>query len=69
MRFYHLEFMMANGSKLESKRRWVSALTVTVSAVISYMAFWHLWPVATFAIGCVAALALVVSAVAYYLAS
>lgn len=59
-------FMMANGTKIESRRRWISALAVTVSAVVAYMAFWHIWPVATFLVGVTASLALIVSAVAYY---
>jgi len=58
--------MMANGAKIESRRRWISALIVTVSAVVSYMAFWHLWPVLTFLVGCVAAVLLIASAAYYY---
>jgi CHASE2 domain-containing sensor protein len=58
--------MMANDTQIESKRRWISALAVTVSAIVSYMAFWHLWPIPTFLIGCAASLVLIVSAVIYY---
>lgn len=68
MRSCHLDNTMTNGSKIESRRRWISALAVTVSAVVSYMAFWHIWPVATFGVGIVAALMLIVSAVIYYCA-
>lgn len=42
-----------------SRRKWLSGLTVTVATIVSYFAFWHLAPVATFAVGAVALVVLI----------
>jgi hypothetical protein len=38
----------------QSTRAWLAGLAVTLTTIIAYMAFWHLWPIATFVIGCLA---------------
>lgn len=60
---------MANGSKIESNRRWLAAFTVAVSAVVSYMAFWHISPLVTFVIGCLAAFVLICAAIYYFVSA
>ena len=45
----------------ETRRRWIAGLAITLTTIISYMAFWHLAPVATFLIGCAALVACVIA--------
>jgi hypothetical protein len=46
----------------EAWRTWLSGLVVSVSAVVAYMAFWHLAPVVTFSVGCITLVALILVA-------
>jgi hypothetical protein len=47
--------------QVESRRRWLSGLAVTLTTIVSYLAFWHLSPGVTFIIGCAAFVACVVT--------
>lgn len=40
--------------KRESRRVWISGLLVTLTTIVAYLAFWHLAPIPTFVVGCVA---------------
>lgn len=44
-----------------SRRAWLSGLAVTLTTIISYMAFWRLSPGVTFIVGCLALLGLIVA--------
>ena len=48
--------------KRESLRTWLSGLAVSMTAVVAYFAFWHLSPILTFMVGCVALVALISAA-------
>lgn len=56
------EAMPPPNRPIESKRRWLSGLAVTVATIVSYMAFWRLAPGVVFVVGCVAFVGLVVAA-------
>jgi hypothetical protein len=43
-----------------SKRAWLSGLPVTFTTIVAYLAFWRIWPIATFLIGCAALVGLLV---------
>jgi hypothetical protein len=49
----------------KSTRAWISGLAVTLTTIVSYLAFWRLAPGTTFIIGCVALLGAVVAAWIY----
>lgn len=44
-----------------SRRAWLSGLAVTLTTIISYMAFWRLSPGVTFIVGCLALVGLTVA--------
>ena len=41
----------------QSTRAWLSGLAITLTTIVTYMAFWRLAPTVTFVIGCVSLLA------------
>lgn len=45
----------------EDTRKWLSGLAITVTALLGLFGFWHLAPGATFAVACLAIVALVIS--------
>jgi hypothetical protein len=63
MRFYRRIEMAAhkNHKATQSTRAWISGLAVTLTVAVAYLAFWTLWPVATFVIGCLSLIGLVVA--------
>lgn len=46
----------------ETRRTWFAGIAVTLTTIISYMAFWRLSPIVTLVIGCVALICLVFTA-------
>ena len=50
-----------NHKPSQTARAWISGLAVTLTVVVAYLAFWHLWPVATFLIGCLSLIGLVIA--------
>lgn len=48
-----------------SFRGWISGLAVTLTTIVAYLAFWHLAPLTTFAIGCIALVGLVIAGWVY----
>lgn len=52
---------MANKSKIESRRRWLSGLSITLTTVICFFGFWHLAPGLTFLVAIGALIALTFS--------
>ena len=46
----------------ETLGTWISGLVISVAVVVAYFAFWHLSPVVTFVVGCVALVVLVIAA-------
>lgn len=63
MRFWHMPKAMRDGAsdRTNSRRAWLSGLAVTLTTIVSYFAFWHLSPVVTFVIGCLALVGLVIA--------
>jgi hypothetical protein len=49
----------------ESTRAWLSGLAVTLTTIVSYLAFWWLSPGVTLIVGCIAFIALLVAAWVY----
>lgn len=49
-------------SPKQSTRAWISGLAVTLTTIVSYLAFWRLAPGTTFVIGCVALVGMVIAA-------
>jgi len=49
-----------NGRMRDSVRSWLSGLAITLTTIVSYLAFWHLSPGVTFMIGGVALVTLIV---------
>jgi hypothetical protein len=48
-------------TKKESTRSWLAGMAVTLTTIVSYLAFWRLAPGTTFIVGCVSLLGLVVA--------
>ncbi len=46
---------------MESRRRWLSGLAITLTTIVSYLAFWRLAPGTTFIVGCAALLACLIA--------
>lgn len=46
----------------ESTRVWLTGLAVTLTTIVSYLAFWRLSPGSTFVVGIIALLGLIISA-------
>lgn len=46
--------------KRDSRRAWLSGLAITLTTIVSYLAFWRLSPGATFVIGGTALVALII---------
>ncbi len=44
------------------RRKWLSGLAVTLTTIVTYMAFWRLAPVTTFVIGCLAFIGMIIAA-------
>lgn len=53
--------MQKPGQKV-SRRSWLAGLAITLTTIVSYLAFWHLAPGTTFIVGCVALLGLLIAA-------
>ncbi len=49
----------------ESTRAWLSGLAVTLTTIVSYLAFWRLAPGTTFVVGCVALAGMIAAAWIY----
>ncbi len=45
--------MARHGRRIETRRRWISGLAITLCTIVAYLAFWRLAPVPTFVIGVV----------------
>ena len=49
----------------ETRRTWFAGIAVTLTTIVSYMAFWSLSPIATLLIGLIALLGMVFTAWLY----
>jgi hypothetical protein len=45
----------------DMKRKWLSGLAITLTALVALFGFWHLAPGATFVVACLALVGLVIS--------
>jgi hypothetical protein len=45
----------------QSTRTWISGLAITLTTIVTYMAFWRLAPTVTFVIGCASLVAFAIA--------